>query len=170
MSSAWFTFSVVACITLCTGFVLALALLRAAWARKEREALTSSDLRALEESAVLLIEQLKSEIEQGIEQIDARRLELHKLIRAAEERISKLSDLTLSSGCACGADLSEADSDSRNQDCDPRHEKALELAANGMDHAEIARVTGMGCAEVRLLLRMAKIGFKLTSSCNDRLH
>ena len=70
MTSGWFVFGVVACIVIACGFVLAMALLRAAWAQKEREALSSDDLRVLEESAFHLIEQLKAETDSRVNTLD----------------------------------------------------------------------------------------------------
>ena len=49
MSNGWFVFAVVTSIVLCSGCILAVAVMRAAWAHSQREALTSADLRALEE-------------------------------------------------------------------------------------------------------------------------
>ena len=40
MVNGWFVFAVVTCIVISCGFILALVLMRAAWAQRERESLS----------------------------------------------------------------------------------------------------------------------------------
>ena len=151
--SGWLVFAVVACVVLCTGCVLAVALLRAVWAQREREALTSSDLRALEESAVLLIEQLKAEVNEGVEQLDAKCSELRSLIQDADARLSEIPNAP---GRSNGARTTRVSSSA----CavpSVRKQKILKLASRGVTPSEIARKEGVGCAEVELVLRLAKL-------------
>jgi hypothetical protein len=67
-----------------------MVLLRAAWAQKEREALSSDDLTMLEESAVLLIEQLKEETDQRLTELRDYTVRLETLLHEADARITEL--------------------------------------------------------------------------------
>ena len=155
MESGWLVFAVVACIVISTGFVLAIALLRQAWSQREREALTSSDLRALEESALYLIEQIKAEADHAADELDSRCKALADLMQAADERIESLREME--SCLAEGVPLSvqpEPTSASGNDDVNVK--RILDLASSGMESSEIARVSGLDCAEVKLALRLAE--------------
>ena len=152
MISGWFVFAVVACITLCTGCILAVALLRAAWTQREREALTSTDLRALEESAMMLIEQLRSEMDIGIEEVESSSRVLARLIEQADERISAIRGLK---GVPLAVTpMSSAEAGTPHQPADGRAQQVLAMAASGMATDEIARASGIGAAEVKLMLRL----------------
>jgi len=144
MSSGWFVFTVVASIVICAGSILAAAIMRAAWAHNRHEALTSSDLRALEESALLLIQQLKSEADRGIAELEERSSRLRSLIEEADVRLRALHESVRSVPAPIASDASV----DRSQ--------VLELASSGMDCTEIARATGLGCGEVKLMLGLAK--------------
>ena len=149
MTSGWFVFSVVACIIICTGCVLAVAMLKAAWAQREREALTSADLRALEESAVYLIDQLRTETESAIGDLESKCAALKGLIDAADQRISALRELSERAAASSGLQhIPQAEAD-------PRRQQVLALASSGLECSEIARKAGMDCAEVKLMLRLA---------------
>jgi hypothetical protein len=153
MSTGWFVFAVVGSMVMLSGFVVAIAILKAAWAQREREALTSSDLRALEESAVVLIEQLKSEIDERTSDLDKKTIELRMLIQQADMKLATIQRLIASShstDARVGVDLPEIARD-------PRDREIADLAAKGADCAEIARSSGMGCAEVKLMLHLANM-------------
>jgi len=153
VTSGWFVFSVVACIIICTGCVLAVAMLKAAWAQREREALTSADLRALEESAVYLIDQLRTETESAIGDLESKCAALKGLIDAADQRISALREL--SERCAALSELQPVSQGVPQVEADSKRQQVLALASSGMGCAEIARKAGMDCAEVKLMLRLA---------------
>ncbi|MCX6375189.1 MAG: hypothetical protein NTU88_03980 [Armatimonadetes bacterium] len=155
MESGWLVFAVVACIVISTGFVLAIALLRQAWSQREREALTSSDLRALEESALYLIEQMKAEADHAADELDSRCKALADLMQAADERIESLRELESSLTERVPLSVqTEPTSAPRNDDVNVR--RILDLASSGMESSEIARVSGLDCAEVKLALRLAE--------------
>lgn len=167
MSSGWFVFMLIACITLCTGCVLAVALLRAAWSQREREALTSADLRALEESAVYLIEELKAEADRAANELSAavdRCAALQELTKAADERIAALREAEAPYGPYSSYELESTSRENAisaphhrpvQTNGDPTRRQILDLASSGVECAEIARLSGMGCAEVKLMLRLA---------------
>ena len=159
MANGWFVLVLVVCIVLCSGFVLAVALMRAAWSQREREALTASDLRALEESAVLLIDQLKSEADRAMAELDSRCADLRELLAQADSRLDAL----------------KSSDEKRSQEHVPRklqpmasgsqsttlgslldRQRVLELSLSGLECAEIARITGLDCAEVKLVLSLWK--------------
>lgn len=147
LSSGFFVFAVVSCIVICTGFFIAISLLRAAWAQKEREALTSGDLRALEESALLLIERLKSESDAAIEEIEKRTKKLSALLAEADARLSSLDMAKVAEIPAVVEEKVPTES---------YMQRVLALAAGGMECADIAKSLDMGCAEVNLILRCAR--------------
>ena len=149
MSTGWFAFTVVAGLVVTSGLVLALALLKASWAQREREALSSTDLRALEESALLLIDQLREEVDAGIAEINARSEELRTLIGEADSRIAELRGLAPAEEPPVPAGTVTF----------PRYgrgDRILEMAEKGMASADIARAEGIDCAEVKLMLSLAK--------------
>jgi len=81
----WIGFTVVALMTICSGFVILTVILRASWAKREKDSLTALDLRALEESALLLIDQLKTEADKATTELDRRKEELQALISEANK-------------------------------------------------------------------------------------
>jgi len=127
------------------GFVLAMAVMRAAWAQRERETLTAADLRAVEESAMTLIEQLRSEADNSLSHLGARCAELRQLIDQADARIRTLNAFTTTAAAAPGNTKRPFD-----------QEKVLSLASSGMDSVDIARATGLDCAEVKAALRLSR--------------
>jgi hypothetical protein len=157
MGNGVLVFATVACIVIATGFILAIAILRQSWAQKEREALTSSDLRALEESALFLIEQLNSEADRATEELESRCSRLAELLRAADQRIGELKDLETSLHERVRAHLASDPESVVRESGDPKIVRILDLASSGMESAEIAKVTGVDCAEVKLALRLAGV-------------
>lgn len=152
MASGWFVFAIVTCIVISCGFVLAVFLLKAAWTQRERESLSSSDLRALEESAVILIEQLKAEVDQGIAEIESRQTALDHLIREADARLSELRVLQVSlRGLDAGSGMSQSLPESRAREM-------LSMTSKSLDLTEITRDAGMDCAEVKLRMKLARLG------------
>jgi hypothetical protein len=159
MSDSWFVFAVLAAIILCGGLVLVVALLRSVWAQREREALASDDLRAVEESAALLIEQLRTEADHAVAALKEQRACLTSLIEDADKKVSELTSLM--------ADCSASTADKRSQHPEPgygpdavgpwRNEQILELASRGMGHAEIAKTVGLDSASVRLALSLSRL-------------
>jgi hypothetical protein len=144
-------------MVVCCGFVIAVAILKAAWAQRERESLTSSDLTALEESAVILIDQLKTEVDAGIAEIDARRADLARLIDEADRRLIALERYGSIVVRAEMPATPESVPEEATSESDLRRRKAVELAACGLgDAADIARASGIGAAEANLMLRLAK--------------
>ncbi|MDH7481927.1 MAG: hypothetical protein QHH26_08150 [Armatimonadota bacterium] len=91
MSEGWFTFCLVAAIILCSGCVLAAAIMRTVAIQRQREALITDNLRALEESTVFLIEQLRSETERMIAEVEQRREVLAELIAEFDKRLSVIA-------------------------------------------------------------------------------
>jgi hypothetical protein len=163
MASGWFVFALVACVVLCSGLVLAAAVIRAAWAQREKESLTAGDLKALEESAVVLIEQLKSEADRGISELDERFAALHGLILEADRRLAALGmsapDQTDAAPPAATRPRQEA-LDARAQDGRVDRGRILELASSGLACADIAKATGLDCAEVNLVVSLGKTEVK----------
>lgn len=149
MVNGWFVFAVVASIVVACGFVLAVALMRAAWTQRERESLTANDLRALEESALLLVDQIKSEADAAITEIDKRRKALSKLIKEADERIAALAE-------AESRTMPVLALDEEPHKANAHAEKIMDLASTGMAAPEIAKATGVDCAEVNLILSLHK--------------
>lgn len=154
MVNGWFVFTIVTCIVICSGFVLAIALMRASWASREREALTSSDLRALEESALVLIEQLKSEADAGIGEMDKRCADLKELIAEADRKIRQINAAATQPRTCLPPLPDEVCVSTALTDPDDGRVKVLELAAKGMECADIARTTGLDAAEVKLILKV----------------
>jgi len=151
MVSGWFVFMIAACIVVCCGFVLGIALMRAAWAQREREALTTSDLRALEESAVLLIEQLRSEADRSMADLDRRCGDLQALIAEADRKIEALEAVVTTAGPRPEPQTLPYPSDPVSQ-----RGQVLKLSAAGMGPADIARATGLDRAQVSLILSLCK--------------
>jgi hypothetical protein len=155
MTGGWFVFTLVGGIVLCSGVAIAVMIMRAAWAEREKESLTSSDLRALEESAVLLIEQLKSEADRGIAELDKRCAALRDLITEADRKIDTLSELGSIANLPDEACVRAFDT---GLGADAR--RVIELSSSGMSAVEIARVTGLDCADVNLALSLGKLGIE----------
>ena len=146
-------FAIVTCVVICTGVVLAIALLRQSWAQREREELTSSDLRAIEESALYLIDEIKAEADRAAEELDARCKLLAELTRSADEKIAVLEQMQSLRGGESPAE--DSPDPVARETTDPKIQQIIELASTGMDSPEIARVAGLDCAEVKLALRLA---------------
>jgi len=152
MTGGWFVFSVIMCIIICSGCILAVVIMRASWQQREREMLTSSDLRALEESALYLIDQLKTESEQAIGDLDARRLALAEMMEKADKQAASLKELIASAEL-----VSSAPQGLDDQPEDPKKAEVLAMASDGVKCSEIARKVGLDCAEVKLMLRLAGV-------------
>jgi len=157
---AWLVFAVVASIILVAVVVMAAAIMRAVWAQKEREALTSNDLRAVEESALLLIDQLREEADRSISEMDERRKELSELIAQADARISELKDLKPGVQLPLSKAVAEstailARSDTRRRTIDKS--EILRMASTGLGPVEIAKATGLDCADVQVALKLAAV-------------
>lgn len=148
MGNGLLAFSIVATVIIAAGAVIAFMLLKQSWAQRVREELTSSDLRALEESALYLIEEIKAEADRAAEELDARCKTLADLTRAADEKIAVLTELQLSVHPRPTASPAQSNPD-------PKVRQVIELASEGMDSHEIARIAGLDCAEVKLALRLA---------------
>ena len=151
MSNGWFALTTVAAIVIASGFVIAAVIARAAWAQREREALTATDLRAVEESAVVLIEQLKSEADQSVAELDKRCVELRELLLEADERLAALRP----SGPAAVGDYAPPPLVCAEDTPDADRRTILNLARTGLGSAEIAKATGRSCAEVNLVLSLS---------------
>ena len=153
MSSGWFVFLIVCCVMLCSGLIVAIAIMRAFWAQKEREALTSSDLRAVEESAVVLIEQLKLQADHAICELDSRCAALTSLLAEADNKLSALEMAATSALNAFPPSEEAQEGSVSGKDM----EQVLELAASGLDAASIAKSTGLDCAAVNLVLSLGRM-------------
>ena len=153
MSSGLSVFLIVCCVMLCAGLVVAIAIMRAFWAQKERESLTSSDLRAVEESAFVLIEQLKLQTDNAICELDSRCTALTDLIAEADKKLSVLETAAASAIHAFppSAEAQEGSVSGKEM------EQVLKLAANGLDVPSIAKSTGLDCAAVNLVLNLGKM-------------
>jgi hypothetical protein len=90
----WIAFTALALMMLCSGIVILTVILRASWGRREKDSLTALDLRALEESALLLIDQLKTEADNAAAELDKRKEELRALI-IASDRILEIANRSL---------------------------------------------------------------------------
>jgi hypothetical protein len=158
MTSGWFAFGVVACIVVACGFVLAMALLRAAWAQKERESLSSDDLRVLEESAFLLIEQLKAETDSRVSALEDYAKRIDGLLREADLRIASLQKLVDAQTNSPSAISLDSNSGLRKDSLDEAsYERVANMLSNDMECADVARNLGLGCAEVKLIRRLASL-------------
>ena len=157
---AWLVFAVVASIILVAVVVMAAAIMRAAWAQKEREALTSSDLRAVEESALLLIDQLREEADRSVSEMDQRRKKLCELIAEADARISEMKALGPDVQLPLSKAVTEstavlARSDSRRRSIDKS--EILRMASSGFGPVDIAKATGLDCADVKVALKLGEM-------------
>ena len=158
MATGWIVFALIGCVVICSGIIVAVAILRAAWAHKERESLTSSDLTALEESAVLLVEQLKTEADRGIEELDKRIQTLSHLITEADTKIHILSELSTPD---IVPDASEplAVSLIPTISGEPDTKIIIEMSEKGMTSAEIAKATGVDCAVVNFVISLGRMKY-----------
>jgi len=153
MTQSWFVFAAVVSIVLFSGMVLAVALMRAAWAQRESEALTASDLRAVEESALLLIDQLRSEADRSISDLDARLRELHELIAEADARLAALREAVPTPEAPAQPVHAELPTPTASLDT----QNVLRLASRGLNCVEIARATGLDCADVKVALKLGAL-------------
>jgi len=179
--NGWLVFGLVASIVICCGFILAVQILRAAWAQREREALSASDLRAVEESAVLLVERLRSEADRAILELDERLDALQKLVQEADAKLqtlrqattcnqrpkshhltpaplgrqseSRVVEVSEKSPSICGSEIAACSDQPSGADAGA----ILDLASRGLTYSEIARRTGIDCAEVKLVLSLGRI-------------
>lgn len=153
MVNGWFVFAVVTCIVISCGFILALVLMRAAWAQRERESLSSDDLRVLEESAVLLIEQLKAEADQRLAAMEEYTKRIENLLLEADAKIAALNAPREIREYKPSIPMSVSiDSDSNIS-----LRQFTERTSQDADCVEIARSSGMDCAEVKLMKRLASL-------------
>lgn len=160
MTDGWLVLAVVAAIVICSGFIVAAAIMRAAWIRKERESLTSEDLRAVEESAMLLIEQLKSEADQAIGEMDSRSERLRELIAIADRKLTELQSSISESGqtdSGAGLQMRASEPNDGVENYHQTAERVLHLASTGLVCEEIAKTLGIEHAEVRLILGLGKL-------------
>ena len=159
MTNGWFAFAVVASTVLCAGVILAAVIMRAAWAQRERESLSVSDLRAVEESAILLIEQLRSEADRAVSEADSRLATLREALAELDKKLEGPKARRLIrklSASECGKETKHT-LQSTPRPISPGRQQILELASSGMDSANIAKATGLDCAEVNLALRIANL-------------
>ncbi len=91
MNEGWLVFCFVAAIVLCSGCILTAAIMRAVSIQRQREALIADDLRAIEESTVFLIEQLRSETDRMISEVERQKRMLADLIAEADRRLSVIT-------------------------------------------------------------------------------
>lgn len=160
MVNGWFVFAVVASIVLLSGVVIAAAILRAAWAKRERESLTAEDLRAVEESAMVLIEQLQSEADRAISEMNNRSEALHALLAEVDAKLEALTEASAKVGSPTSSDSGEittADSVRTGTVGCVTRQKVLDLASDGLGYAEIARAVGLDVAEVKLILSLERL-------------
>ncbi len=142
MSSAFLALIVTGSTVICAIVVIAGTLVRSACARREREALVSMDLLALEESVVVLLERLTSAGEEMIKEIDRRSAELKELLSQAEAK----GLVSAQRQPVCRSD--------RFLDTAAVNEEIASLAAMGWSSDEIAKRTGLTCAETKLILSL----------------
>lgn len=137
-----------------TSLIFVVSIFRNAWIRREKELLTSMDLTALEESVVYLIEQLKVESNQAILDLDRRISQLESLLKEADARLSSLVEATArAQNLASGSKASEAAEDFWASYATDRT-RVLALVSAGLDDTDIARITGLGVGEVRLIKKL----------------
>jgi hypothetical protein len=156
----WFVFAVVASIVILAGLVLAAAIMRASWAQREREALSSSDLRAVEESAVMLIEQLKAEADRAIGDLSERCALLRELIVEADGRIDSLrSSATGQQVMVLSETRDPSDLLRKAEAIHPSLDTAqvLRLANSGLDCVDIAKAIGADCADVKVAMKLGRL-------------
>ncbi|MGB9587515.1 MAG: DUF6115 domain-containing protein [Armatimonadota bacterium] len=139
-----------------TSLILVVSILRTAWISREKELLTSMDLTALEESAVYLIEQLKAESNQAISDLDSRISRLESLLREADARLSSLVEaMARDQNLVNDSNTSEtADDFFASYGAD--RTRVLALVSAGLDDTDIARITGLGLGEVRLMKKLVR--------------
>jgi hypothetical protein len=154
MNSGLFVFMLIGFIFLCAGIIISVVLFKMAWIRKEREALASTDLRVLEESAIILIEQMKSELDDRIAEIDKKSAHLAELTHQADARISAFNKLSSAFTNKPSHESSEKCTDNlpifsvNDGDSIPE----------AIDCAELARSMDLSAAEVKLMMRLADLG------------
>ncbi len=151
----WFVFVVVAGIVLCSGFVISIVMLKSAWAKKEREVLTSYDLRVLEESVVVLIDQLKTEMDGRIAEAEIRAKALEQLLHEADERIIAYGRLVQENEAKACVARQQPPSAGLVEDLDG--DRLHALISNGADPVQLARTLGVDCAELKLMQRLSSM-------------
>ncbi|MCL6628126.1 MAG: hypothetical protein K6U00_00825 [Armatimonadetes bacterium] len=139
-----------------TSLILAVSILRTAWIRREKELLTSMDLTALEESAVYLIEQLKAESNQAISDLDSRISRLESLLREADVRLSSLVEATARAQNLVNDSNTSETADDFFASYGVDRTRVLALVSAGLDDTDIARITGLGLGEVRLMKKLVR--------------
>ncbi|MDO8586208.1 MAG: hypothetical protein Q7T82_04135 [Armatimonadota bacterium] len=160
MTNGLLAFAIVASIVVFAGLALAIAIMRAAWAQREREALSASDLRAVEESAMLLVEQLKSEAEHGVSELDRRCGELRRLLAEAD---SKLAELRSAAATVPPAEPEPPACLPNHQPSTINHQPSLNtddilrMAETGLNPVDIAKATGLDCADVKVALKLGAL-------------
>lgn len=139
-----------------TSLILAVSILRTAWVRREKELLTSMDLTALEESAVYLIEQLKAESNQAISDLDSRISRLESLLREADARLYSLVEATARAQNLVNDSNTSETADDFFASYGADKTRVLALVSAGLDDTDIARITGLGLGEVRLMKKLVR--------------
>lgn len=149
MNSGILVFVLVLSIVLSSGIIIAVVLMKMAWTRKEREALTSTDLSALEESTVVLIDQLRAELDDRIAAMDERCKQMAELTRQADVRIAafnKMSSALRNESLIDGSSI------------DIKKELSACISLEESDYPESIKDPSISAAEIKLMMRLADLG------------
>lgn len=159
MNNGLFVFMLIGSIILCTVVIVSVILLKMAWIRKEREALSATDLRVLEESAIILIEQMKSELDDRIAEIDRKSAHLAELTYQADARISVFNRLSSSFKIQPATETSLQNSNNPPAcSVNDNDLMLIDSIPEAIDCAELARSMDLSAAEVKLMMRLADLG------------
>ncbi|MGC8862377.1 MAG: hypothetical protein ACP5R5_06320 [Armatimonadota bacterium] len=145
----------VGCVLVGCGLVITATVLRNHSLKKEREMLTTVELQAVEESAVLLIQRLQEEASAVAAEIDGRLKMMRNLINQADEKLAELRAIAPEAlaQVATGA-LRSAPARPESAEYGSDVERILAAARCGMGAADIARKTGVDRAAVGLILSL----------------
>lgn len=140
----------------CFSGLICLLLFRALLRERAKRELTPADLRALENAAAEILEQLKQAADEAVAKVDSKIAELRSLC-------SQMSVLSTEGNTTAthepnallanpGPEQDQNPNETPSTAADETRARVFALADQGLDTAEIARQTGIGMGEVELLL------------------
>ena len=130
MQDGWFVFLILLGALVFAGTLLWFWIARATAANREKEALTATDLRLLEESVEALIGRLTAASDEAVAEIERRQSALQRLLDEVDEKLGEAKAREL--------DLNEL----------------RRMADEGVASDEIAQRAGMTRGEVELILEL----------------
>ena len=155
MSNSAFAALTAVCILLLSGTVIAAAVLRNSFIRKEHERLTAVELQAVEESAALLIQRLQEHASEASAAIDVRLREIRILLELADRKLEELRSAAMHvSSQTPNAGFVNEPARPATAALSADVERILVAARAGLGAADIARETGIDRASIGLVLSL----------------